>query len=63
MVQKIVIGGLGASGIIGVLFIMGVVSKALGSPLGDLSMGAAILFAIVFAALGAIGIFRRILSR
>lgn len=63
MVQRIVIGGVGASGIIGVLFVMGVVSKMLGSPLGDLGMSAAIFFAIVFAALGAIGIFSRILSR
>lgn len=61
MSQKLKIGGASASGIIGVLFIMGLVVYVTGidTALGETAMAAAIGIGIVYGLLGAAGIAKR----
>ena len=63
MAQKIIFGGIAASGIVGVLFVMGVVLKLLNieSNLSGVAIGSAIALAIIFGILGIIGILSRYL--
>ena len=61
MTQRLNFGSLGATGIIGVLFIIGVVLVLTGIDpgLGYFAIGASVLIGIVYAGLGAVGIMKR----
>ncbi|MCD6523039.1 MAG: hypothetical protein J7K68_04785 [Candidatus Diapherotrites archaeon] len=59
--QKITIGTISATGIVGVLFLMGLLSKTMGSAVGDLAMSGAVFLGLVMGALGVVGIIKRLI--
>ncbi|MEM4336866.1 MAG: hypothetical protein QXG86_02565 [Candidatus Woesearchaeota archaeon] len=64
MTQKIWAGALGGTGIVAVLFIIGIIlsSTKIGTGLGNLALWAAVAIGIFFGVLGIISILKRLMS-
>ena len=64
MVQKLLGFGLGGTGVVAVLFIMGFIlsQSKINTGLGSFAIGAAVFIAIVFGLLGGIGILKRLVG-
>jgi hypothetical protein len=63
MAQKLWAGALGGTGIVAVLFIIGIVlsSTKINIQLGDLALKAAVGIGIIFGLLGIVGILKRLI--
>lgn len=62
MVQKLIIGGLAGTGVVGVLIVAGFVTwKFVSNTLGMLALSGGVLIAIALGILGVIGVARRVL--
>jgi hypothetical protein len=62
MVQKLIIGGLAGTGVIGVLIVAGFVTwKFVSTTLGTLALSGGVLIAILLGILGVIGVAKRVL--
>jgi hypothetical protein len=63
MTQKLIIGNLKGSGIVGVLVVVGLISYfVIDSTLGKIAISSAIVLAIIYGFLGALGIVKKVLG-